>query len=113
MRALMIAMIVLAVSVESSHSQVDSDNQADTGVLRPAFAQKTGPVVAVDSGHHNYHTIDNRYVPFAALLTNDGFRVVDSKNAFTPGSLAIEKVLVIANAEPVADGEPGCEGRPT
>src|SRR2546421_5364229 len=99
MRSLMIALAVLALSVGHSHAQVLSDNQADTSVPRPAFAQNAGPVVAVDSGHHNYHTIDNRYAPFAALLRNDGFRVIDSKLAFTTGSLSIEKVLVIANAE--------------
>src|SRR6266550_337583 len=106
MRSLMIALAVLAWSVGHSHSQVLSDNQADTSVLRPAFAHNAGPVVAVDSGHHNYHTIDNRYASFAALLRNDGFRVVDSKATFAPNTLAMAKVLVIANAFPVDDGVP-------
>src|SRR5438105_15675209 len=97
MRSLMIALAVLALSVGHSHSQVLPDN-ADTSVLRPTFPQNAGPVIAVDSGHHNYHTIDNRYASFAALLRNDGFRVVDSKMTFAPNTLSTAKVLVIANA---------------
>jgi len=40
-------------------------------------------IVAVDSGHNDYHTAEGRYEPFASLLNNDGFRVVDSNSPFT------------------------------
>ena len=50
------------------------------------------------SGHHNYHTISDRYAPFAALLRNDGFRVIDLANQFSVQSLADIKVLVVSNA---------------
>ena len=112
MRALAIALAVLALSTGQADPQVPPDDQADTNVLRPSFARNAGPLVAVDSGHHNYHTIDNRYGPFAALLRNDGFRVVDSKTPFTADSLAMSKVLVIANAFPVDDGVPPPEPTP-
>jgi hypothetical protein len=59
----------------------------------------------VDSGHFNYHTIDGLYAPFAALLRNDGFRVVDSKTPFTADGLATINVLVISNAMPSANLE--------
>jgi hypothetical protein len=58
--------------------------------------------VVVDSAHANYHTLDNLYAPFAALLRNDGFRVVDSKTPFTADSLAPIKVLVISNPLPAS-----------
>ena len=74
-------------------------------VARPSFARDAGPLVAVDSGHFNYHTIDGLYGPFAALLRNDGFRVVDSRTPFTADSLATINVLVISNALPSANLE--------
>ena len=81
-----------------SAQQIVNDPGANTSVNRPAFALESGPTIAIDSAHNNYHTIDNRYGPFALLLRNDGFRVVDSKSPFTSAYLAAFKVLVIANA---------------
>jgi hypothetical protein len=98
MRTLIVALAVLALGLGSATADVD--DMADVTVARPSFARDTGPVVAVDSGHFNYHTIDNLYRPFAALLRNDGFRVVESKAAFTSDSLAELNVLVISNALP-------------
>ncbi len=59
-------------------------------------------MVAIDSGHNNYHTIDRNFGPFASLLRNDGFRVVDSKTLFTRDGLLPFKVMVISNALPAA-----------
>ena len=59
-------------------------------------------MVAVDSGHNNFHSIDRNFGPFADLLRNDGFQVVDSKSPFTKDSLSPFKILVIANALPGA-----------
>ena len=57
-----------------------------------------GPVIGVDSSHYNYHTIDNRFGPFASLLRNDGFQVVDSNIRFNAESLSKIDILVISNA---------------
>ncbi len=65
---------------------------------RPAFAAGRGPVVAVDAAHHNFHTIDGRYAPFAALLRRDGYRVVSLDAPFTDAALAPVRLLVVANA---------------
>ena len=32
----------------------------------------------VYGGHHNFHTADGRYLPFAELLRRDGYRVSGS-----------------------------------
>lgn len=98
MRTLIIALACLALGLGFAHADVD--DMADVTVARPSFARDTGPVVGVDSGHFNFHTIDNIYRPFAALLRNDGFRVLESKAAFTSDSLAALDVLVIADALP-------------
>ena len=68
----------------------------DTGP--PAYAPGTGPRVAVDEAHHNYHTVDGRYRAFAELLRRDGFRVEGLGLPFTAESLAAVDVLVISNA---------------
>lgn len=103
MRPLAIALAVISLAFPTictipATSQQLPDKQADTRVSRPAFKPDSGPVIAVDSGHYNYHTIDNRYGPFATLLRNDGFRVIDSAAPFSAESLANIKVLVVSNA---------------
>lgn len=89
----------------AANAQIIADDRADLTVTARAYPAGVGPVIGVDSGHHNYHTIMNRYAPFGALLRNDGFRVVDSAGAFTTESLSNVAILVIANAEP-ADNNP-------
>jgi len=79
-------------------AQQAADPLADLSVARPAFAANAGPRVVIDGAHHNFHTVDGRYAPFAQLLRNDGFRVEGSSAAFTDESLAGVNVLVIANA---------------
>lgn len=74
------------------------DPNADVSVAAPAFPKEKGPVVAIDAGHENFHTIDGRYGPFARLLSNDGFRVTGRTGAFTRESLKDISILVIANA---------------
>lgn len=74
------------------------DLTAAVSVARPTYAAGAGPVVGVDAGHNNYHTIENRYGPFAALLRNDGYRVVSVGGSFTPSELKPLSVLVVANA---------------
>ena len=77
-------------------SQV-SDPDFSTAVPHPAYTQKH-PRVVVDQAHHNFHTIDGRYHPFAELLTSDGYEVVPGTAAFDRATLAGVRVLVIANA---------------
>lgn len=100
--SIMAALLALTLPLGLASAQQVNDPDADVSVAHPAFPQKDGPVVAIDSAHNNFHTIDGRYQPFAAVLRNDGFRVVDSKSAFTSGSLAPFKLLVISNALPAA-----------
>ncbi len=68
----------------------------------PAFGAGRGPVVAIDAAHHEFHTADGRYQPFARLLEADGFRVRSNRAPFDSAALDGVAVLVIANA--VAEG---------
>lgn len=102
MRLFAIMTMILGLSFASASAQQVNDPNADVSVAHPDFPKDGGPVVAIDSAHNNFHTIDGRYQPFASVLRNDGFRVIDSHSAFTSDSLSAFKVLVISNALPAA-----------
>lgn len=74
------------------------DDTFDASVAHPAYAHGSGPRVAIDAAHHNFHTADKRYRPFATLLASDGYRVSTNERAFTHESLAGTDLLVIATA---------------
>jgi len=78
-------------------AQQRDDPGYDTSVARPLFRRGAGPRVAVDGGHHNFHTIGGRYRVFASVLEADGFRVSQIDEPFSSRSLADVDVLVIAN----------------
>lgn len=69
----------------------------------PAWPIGRGPRVAIDGAHHNFHTVDGRYRPFADLLRRDGCRVVGWSGPFTPALLDSIDLLVIANPLNVAN----------
>jgi hypothetical protein len=73
----------------------DADFRFDN--INPAFASLEGPRVCVDEGHHNFHTADGRYKPFADLLRGDGYRVAGFSGAFSEEGLADCGLLIIAN----------------
>jgi hypothetical protein len=67
-------------------------------VTAPAYPAGDGPLVLIDEGHFNFHTVEGRYAPFAGLLRRDGFRVGAHRGRFTASSLQAAGILVIANA---------------
>ncbi|MBO9544753.1 DUF4350 domain-containing protein [Caulobacter sp.] len=88
----------LALLASPALAQQMADGKADVSVAAPAWAKDAGPVLAIDAAHKNFHTIDGRYAPFAALARNDGFQVVGNDAPFTEASLAKVQLLVMANA---------------
>lgn len=95
MRWLVIALALLATPVGA---QQVADDKADVSIPVPLFAPDAGPALVVDAAHKNFHTIDGRYAPFAALARNDGFRVSGNDAPFSAERLAKVKLLVMANA---------------
>ena len=77
-------------------------------VAHPAYAPGTGPRLAFDVAHDNWHTPSGRYKPLATLLRNDGFKVAELRSAFDSTSLDSVQILVVANAM----GPDGHEGHP-
>jgi len=87
-------LVVLSVS---GLAQQLPDPEFNVTVANPAYT-KNEPRVLFDEAHHNFHTADGRYKPFADLLRNDGYRVVRNRQPFSKETLRSFKVLVIANA---------------
>lgn len=94
-RVLLVSLLLI-LSVLSLAQQV-ADPDFDVTVKKPAYTKKH-PVVFLDEGHYNFHTASGRYKPFADLITNDGYKVIPSKQKFTKDSLKGCEVLVISNA---------------
>jgi len=74
-----------------------ADPSFDTKVARPAYRDQH-PRVLFDEAHHNFHTTDGRYKPFAQIIASDGFKVIPNKGKFTKELLAGGEILIIANA---------------
>ena len=74
----------------------DPDYQPE--IENPAYDRGQGPVVAIDEGHHNFHTRTGRYAPFARLLEADGYRVRSHRGEVSERSLDGTDILVIVNA---------------
>lgn len=75
-----------------------ADTSFDPVLPRQTFAPGQGPLVLLDEAHHNFHTLEGRYAPFARLLSRDGFVVRPLREPWTGAALAAARVLVVANA---------------
>ena len=103
-KLLIICLTLLFVGCGQEEPQkADVDYQPN--IDDPVFASGTGPVVLIDEGHNNYHTIEGRYQAFAEVLRLDGYVVGAHKGKFTPESLNRGDILVISNAMPDGVGE--------
>lgn len=91
-----------AVAAPAVAQQQITDPDFRPVVARPAYSAGA-PVVVIDGAHNNFHTVDGRYSPFAALLRADGYEVRGGTAAFDAGGLDGVDVLVIANAGAVHD----------
>jgi len=89
--------IVLLSAARTVLAQQVSDLNYNPPLARPAYESGKGPRVAIDEAHHNFHTADGRYKPFAGLLRRDGYRVESLSKALSSDSLKAVDVLVIAN----------------
>lgn len=93
-----IAILLFSSSFLKLIGQQVPDASFDPPILNPAYGQGKGPVIFIDEGHHNFHTMDGRYAPFAKVLAKDGYQVNPYKGLFESTKLQKGKILVIANA---------------
>ncbi len=95
------ALAMLLIAWNSALAQQFADPEFDSKVDRPAFTDRH-PVVWIDAAHHNFHTADARYKPFADLLQSDGYTVNPNKEKFTLETLKGCSILVVSNAQGAA-----------
>jgi hypothetical protein len=67
-------------------------------VKQPAYSGN-GPLIEIDEGHRNFHTLSGSYAPFGRLAAADGYRVRAIGQRFTGDALNGVDILVIANAQ--------------
>ncbi len=91
-------LLVVLLLLPFAYAQQVSDPNYKPPIPNPAYESGKGPQVVIDAAHHNFHTAEGRYQPFADLLRRDGYRVSGSVKAFSGESLKGVDVLVIANA---------------
>jgi hypothetical protein len=97
---LLLAGLLQAALAPAAGAQQVTDNAYQPVLMAPAYAgdAASGPRVSIDAAHHNFHTSEGRYQPFARLLRRDGYRVAGLSQPFSAASLAESDVLVVANA---------------
>jgi hypothetical protein len=95
-----VGLLALACARPALHAQQVPDSAFVPPVPRPAWAPGAGPVLCLDEGHHNFHTLDARFLAFGRLAARDGLAVRPLRAAFTAAALAPCRLLVIANAQP-------------
>jgi len=95
---ILFTVIVLLTSTGIVSAQQEADLKYKPPLPRPAYESGKGPRVAIDEAHHNFHTAEGRYKPFAELLRRDGYRVDGLRQKFSSESLKGLNVLVISNA---------------
>ncbi|MDZ7631990.1 MAG: DUF4350 domain-containing protein [Gemmatimonadaceae bacterium] len=82
------------------HAQQLPDRAFQPRIARPAYEADAGARLCLDEGHHNFHTLDDRFWAFGDLARRDGYRVRPLREAFTTAALTQCDLLVISNAQP-------------
>jgi peroxiredoxin len=81
---------------QQSFSSFKSDPNFDVNVAKPAFATRH-PKILFDEAHLNEGLSEVKYLPFTALLKNDGFSITVNKHKFAPDVLAGYEVLIVVD----------------
>ena len=103
-RPVLLPLLALFALPPSARGQQVPDTTYRYPIPAPAHARGTGPRVCVDAAHHNFHTSDGRYRPFALLLEQDGYVVAGTQAPFDSAALRDCSVIVIANARAAGQG---------
>lgn len=93
-----VPLLAVAVAAPALPAQQVADSAFVALTGAPAFPAGRGPRVALDEAHHNFHTLDGRYLTFGRLLSDDGYDVVALHEPLSEEALAGVDVLVVANA---------------
>jgi hypothetical protein len=81
------------------------DDSFHPEIKNPKYPRGEGPIVLIDEGHNNFHTASGTYGPFSSLIRRDGYTVKPCRTKFNRELLKSCKLLVIADAMPLKDGQ--------
>jgi hypothetical protein len=93
-----LAALAFLVNAQEKVVKQEADKSFVPKVNNPVYDPGAGPLIFIDEGHNNFHTLEGRYKPFADLLRKDGYRLRPLQNSFTKSALAEGRILVISNA---------------
>ena len=94
---LALSLLAAGLAARPAGAQQVADTVFRAPITSPAYPSG-GPVVLLDEGHTNFHTLDGRYLAFGRVLRQDGYDVRPHRAALSAAALAGASVLVIANA---------------
>jgi hypothetical protein len=94
-------LISLLMFVTVAYAQQINDTSFNTNVLNPAYSI-TKPRVLVDAAHNNVFALGNRFDPFVALMSSDGYSVEKGSQKFTRAILSNYNIVVIMTATGVS-----------
>jgi len=103
-------LLFLLMSIVAFSQQVP-DTLYNPLIKKSTYKKGKGSVIYIDEANSNFHTKNNRFLPFARLLRQDGYVVKGFETAFTKSALAKIKILIISNA--LAAGSRGPFTSPT
>ncbi len=93
-----ILLLIILIFPACLLSQHLVDTTYNPTLQNPEYKSGEGPLIFIDEGHYNFHTMDGRYKPFATLLERDGYNIRGYEGVFKKDKLAKAKILVISNA---------------
>jgi len=96
MRNLNLSIILIFVGATLSAQQI-SDVKYKPEIKNPAYEAGSGPLIYLDEGHNNFHTLEGRYKPFKLLLERDGYVLKSSRNEITSQLLNKCKIFIISD----------------
>jgi hypothetical protein len=93
-----VLLLLLCIPFVAGSQQQEADDEFTPVIDNPLYQSGKGPLILVDGGHHNFHTLDDKFAPFAKVAEIDGFRVRNIPGKIDVGLLKQAGILVIANA---------------
>ncbi|MCE7992814.1 MAG: DUF4350 domain-containing protein [Roseivirga sp.] len=97
-------LVILLLVPLSLWSQQVADPDFDYKVT-PGFVEGERPLILIDEAHHNFHTREGRYAPFAKILQDYGFEVRSLTESVSSKELTEVAMLVISN--PIHESDMG------
>lgn len=98
LRGVMAFAVIIAHPFTGCAQQQQADMDYIPVVDKPLFEKGKGPLMLVDGGHHNFHTLDDKFAPFGRIAEMVGFVVRNSPGKIEKDVLKDARILVIANA---------------